>query len=81
MNLIPNWRVCWRMFSVQVPALNIAFLGTWSALPAKFQNALPVPVVLGVAVALIVIGVVGRLIAQPAVSCPDPKTPESDTDK
>ena len=67
MRLIPNWRQAWLMFSVQVPALNAAFLATWAALPDKFQDALPLPWVLGIAIALLVLGVVGRLIDQPSV--------------
>ena len=67
MKLIDNWRQAWRMLSVQIPTINIAFLGTWAALPDKFQDALPMPWVIGIAVVLIVFGVVGRLIAQPKV--------------
>jgi hypothetical protein len=67
MTLIPNWRSAWRMFSVQIPTVNVAFLGTWAALPSKFQDALPLPWVIGIAVTLIVFGVVGRFIDQPKV--------------
>ena len=35
-----------------------------SALPSKFQDALPMPVVMGIAAVLIVLGVIGRLIEQ-----------------
>lgn len=62
--LVPEWRRCLRWFSVNIPALNLAFLGAWSVLPAKFQDALPMPWVVGIAAALIVLGVVGRLIEQ-----------------
>lgn len=62
--LISNWRKSWRMLSVQIPSLNVAFLATWAALPAKFQDALPLPWVIGIAVTLIVLGVVGRLLVQ-----------------
>jgi hypothetical protein len=64
MTLIENWKHAWKWLSVQIPAVNIAFLGTWSALPTKFQDAIPLPYVIGTAVSLIVIGVVGRLIDQ-----------------
>lgn len=64
MRLVENWRKAWRWLSVQFPALNLAFLGTWSVLPAKFQDALPMPWVIGIAVVLIVLGVVGRMIDQ-----------------
>jgi hypothetical protein len=62
--LVPEARKAWRWLSIQIPALNVAFLATWSLLPAKFQDALPLPWVIGIAVALIVLGVVGRLIHQ-----------------
>ena len=68
MKLISNWRKAWRMFSVQVPAVNIAFLSTWAALPDKFQDAIPLPWAIGIAVVLMVLGVAGRLIDQPKVS-------------
>lgn len=61
---VPNWRRAWRWLSVNIPALNVAFLATWAALPAKFQNALPMPWVLGIAVFLILAGVFGRLVDQ-----------------
>ena len=68
MNLISNWRSAWRMFSVQIPALNIAFVSAWSALPAKFQDILPVSWALGIAVAMMVLGIAGRLIQQPDIA-------------
>ena len=70
MTLIADWKQSWRWFSTQVPALNIAFLGTWSALPQKFQDALPLPWVIGIAAGLIVLGVIGRLIDQPTKAAP-----------
>jgi hypothetical protein len=64
MKLVPDWKKALTWFSVQVPALNVAFLATWSALPEKFQDSLPMPWVIGIAVALIVLGVLGRLVKQ-----------------
>ena len=68
MNLISNWRSAWKMFSVQIPALNIAFVSTWAALPPKFQDMLPISWTLGIAVAMIVLGIAGRLIQQPDIA-------------
>lgn len=67
MKLIYNWRQAWRMLSVQIPTVNVAFLSTWAALPAKFQDAVPLPWAIGTAVALMVLGIAGRLIDQPKV--------------
>lgn len=64
MKLVDDWRSALRWFSVQVPAVNAAFLLTWSQLPQKFQDALPLPWVIGIAVVLLVVGVVGRLVKQ-----------------
>lgn len=62
--LVSDFRSAWRWFSVQMPALNTAFLLTWANLPEKFQSVLPVSWVIGIAVALLVLGVAGRLIDQ-----------------
>jgi hypothetical protein len=45
--------------------LRLGFLGIWSALPERFQDALPSSWVMGIAATLIILGVIGRLIAQP----------------
>ena len=68
--LVDDARKAWRWLSVQIPALNVAFLATWSVLPAKFQDALPAPWVIGIAVGLIVLGVAGRLIDQTPKDAP-----------
>lgn len=64
---VENWRKSWRWLSVQIPAVNSAFLATWSLLPAKFQDAMPPVAVIGISVALIVLGVAGRLLDQSGV--------------
>jgi hypothetical protein len=64
MKLVPEVRKAWRWLSIQIPALNVAFLGTWSLLPQKFQDALPLPWVVGIAVGLLVLGMFGRLVKQ-----------------
>ena len=70
--LVPDWKRSLRWFSVQVPAVNTAFLLTWAQLPVKFQDAFPITWVIAIAVALIVIGVVGRLIDQTPKAGPAP---------
>ena len=64
MKLVGNWRKAWRWLSIQFPALNLTFLATWGALPTKFQDVIPTPLVMGISAALIVMGVVGRMIDQ-----------------
>ena len=72
MKLVHNWKQSLGWFSVQVPAINTAFLGTWALLPVKFQDALPMPWVIGIAIVLILLGVAGRLIDQPIKPEPTP---------
>lgn len=67
MKLVDNAKQWYKMFSIQANSLNLAFLGTWGLLPEKFQDVLPVPVVLGIAVSLLLLGTVGRLIKQDSV--------------
>lgn len=66
-NLVDDRRKCGRWLSVQIPAINAAFLATWAILPAKFQDALPPVAVISISVALIVLGVAGRLVDQSGV--------------
>jgi hypothetical protein len=66
MKLIPQWRHCWRMFSVQASA----FIVVWVALPADQQSALvsllgiSPEAVPGILAAL---AIVGRMVDQPKV--------------
>ena len=64
MKLVANAKSCWKWLSIQIPIVNLAFLATWGTLPAKFQDAIPLPWVIGIAVVLIVLGVAGRLLDQ-----------------
>jgi hypothetical protein len=70
MLLIDNAKQWYKMFSLQANALNMSFLGTWAILPPRFQDVLPIPVVIGIAVALLLLGTMGRLIQQPSVEKP-----------
>lgn len=67
MKLVDNAKHWYKMFSLQANALNVSFLGTWSILPPRFQEVLPVPVVIGIAVGLLLLGTLGRLVKQASV--------------
>lgn len=67
LTLVSDWRKSGRWLSVQIPAINAAFLATWALLPVKFQDALPPAAFIWIAIALIVIGVAGRLLDQSGV--------------
>lgn len=66
MKLIPEWRSAWRLFSVQVAALAVA----WVALPTDTQGAILRLLGIDASKLTAVLGVLvlaARLIAQPAV--------------
>ena len=66
MKLIPNARqVLLRSYSQQAQVAALAGIGAYGALPDKLKDVLPMWAVLGLASALLVLGIVGRLIDQP----------------
>lgn len=65
--LIDEWRKAHRMLSVQAMALAGAIQTAWMLLPGDMKAAVPPTVVGWVSVALLVGGIVGRLVDQPAV--------------
>jgi hypothetical protein len=70
MNLIPNWRSAWRMFSVQIATVAIA----WGAMPADAQAAVLEAIGVGperVPAALGLLFLAGRLIDQPKTRQPE----------
>lgn len=67
MQLIPNWRQAWRMFSVQAQAVALAVMGAWQVMPDDLRGRVPAWAVLTVAMVLLVAGIIGRLIDQPSV--------------
>lgn len=79
MKLIPEWRRAWRMLSVQANTINVALLAGWSGLPARMQDAIPVGAVVALAIALLVLGTIGRIVAQPKLHTASmKKAPEAD---
>lgn len=68
MKLIPEWRKALRMFSVQAMGLAGAIQAAWVLLPPEMVASFPDGWVRAVTVALLVLGVVGRLVEQPKVS-------------
>jgi hypothetical protein len=67
MTLIPNIKQAWKMFSIQAQTINAALLVSWQSLPATFQTILPVQYLIGIAITLLVLGIVGRVIQQDAI--------------
>lgn len=65
MKLIANWKKAWRMLSVQAMALAGAVQGAWVFIPTDMRSSIPESTVQIVTLALLVLGVVGRLVDQP----------------
>lgn len=64
MKLVPNARRAWRWFSVQAMAGSVALQGAWLALPPEMKAMVPDQVVMAATIALLVLGVIGRLVDQ-----------------
>lgn len=64
MKLVPDARRSWRWFSVQAMLAAGAILGAWVALPPDLKAALPDWTDNAVAMAVLGLGIVGRLVDQ-----------------
>lgn len=67
MALIPEWKSALRMFSVQAMTLATALQGAWLAVPLDLQAKVPASLVHGMTIALLIAGVIGRLVKQSGV--------------
>ena len=67
MQLIPEWKKCLRMFSVQAMTLAVAIQGAWAFLPPDMLASIPDNWVQAITITLLVLGVIGRLVDQPKV--------------
>jgi len=66
--LVPEWKKFPRMLSMQAMGAATALQLTWQNLPDDMRAAMPHQVLTGCTVALLVLGMVGRLVKQPNVS-------------
>jgi hypothetical protein len=64
MKLVENAKNWYKMFSIQAQLAAGSILGSWSLIPEDLKQNLPQNIVIGVAVGLLVLGVLGRLIKQ-----------------
>jgi len=64
MKLIPNWKQSWRMFSMQAMTIATAIQGAWLAVPDDMKAGIDPALVNGACMALLVLGIVGRLVKQ-----------------
>ena len=65
MKLIPDAKRAWRWFSVQAMALSGIIAAAWLSVPEEMRAAVPTEWLAACAVALAVLGVIGRLVDQP----------------
>lgn len=70
MKLVPEARRAWKWFSVQSMTLAGSLQGAWLAVPEDLKSKVPGSLVHWLTIALLVAGVVGRLVQQP------PKAPK-----
>lgn len=64
MRLIDNWRECYRWASMRAMTAAGAVQATWLALPDDLRATVPHNLVTGITIALLVLGLVGRLVDQ-----------------
>jgi hypothetical protein len=76
LQLIENAGKWWRMFSVQAMGIAMALQGAWATVPDDLKAPLPPTLVNWVSIGLLLFGIVGRLVQQPAVSQPTVTPPD-----
>jgi hypothetical protein len=62
--LVDNWRNSWKWFSMQCMAASGALQGAWLAIPESMKATVPPEWVSYATVALLFLGVFGRLVSQ-----------------
>ncbi len=62
--LVEDWKRAWRWFSVQAMAAALALQGAWTALPDDMKAHVPGWVVTALSLALLLLGLFGRLVKQ-----------------
>lgn len=68
MKLIDEAKKAWRMFSVQAMFLAGVIQAAWIALPADLTSQVPDSLRSGITLALLGLGIAGRLVKQEKVS-------------
>ena len=61
---VENWRKSWKWFSVQAMTIAASVQGTWMPLPEEMKSSIPQSWISYVTIALMVLGVIGRLVKQ-----------------
>ncbi len=71
MRLIPEWRRCLRMFSVQAYLAAGALQATWLTLAPEQKESIPHGWVTATTLVILLLGFVGRLVVQESVHAAD----------
>ena len=66
--LIDDARRWWRMFSVQMMVLAATLQGIWTQYGAELTPYLPEKWVSAITFTLLILGIIGRLVKQPAAT-------------
>lgn len=64
MKLVDDWKDCWKWFSTQALAISIALQTAWLTMPEKLKSEVPSGLVEWLIVAILVAGVIGRVVKQ-----------------
>ena len=64
MKLVKNAGRAWRWFSIQAMVLSLAIQSGWQAMPPDLADRIPGGWVTGLSIAVLVLGIVGRLVDQ-----------------
>lgn len=62
--LVENWRSAWRWFSIHAMFVTASLQLAWVELPPDVRMGLPPHVISYASIALLVLGIIGRLIRQ-----------------
>jgi len=69
-NLVDDWRDAWKWISLNCMVAAGAIQGAWLYIPDDLKQSLPPHLVSGITVALLALGVAGRLKKQEKPPCP-----------
>jgi anti-sigma-K factor RskA len=64
MTFVDDVKKAWRWISVQAMAAAVAVQGAWELLPDDMKAGIPPKLVTAITVALLVLGIAGRLVKQ-----------------
>ncbi len=64
MNLIDEWRVCYKYMSVQANAIGTALAVGYTSLYDQLKDNFPPRVMAAVTAAVFILGIIGRVVSQ-----------------